>query len=83
MKRCQDAVACTAMVIHTLTWRRKKRHRATWRTDRIWFRGLGLEEDDLTITDTERGALVDVGDMGSILLLNVLASDLHQDDFIF
>lgn len=53
------------------------------RTDRIWFRGLGLEEDDLTITDTDRGVLVDAGDMGSILLLNVLANDLHTDDFIF
>ena len=39
------------------------------RTDRIWFRGLGLDEDDLSITDTDRGALIDAGDMGSILLL--------------
>ena len=53
------------------------------RTDRIWFRGHGLEEDDLSITDTDRGALIVAGDMGSILLLNVLASELHADDYIF
>ncbi|MEP0945195.1 MAG: hypothetical protein ABJH63_06540 [Rhizobiaceae bacterium] len=53
------------------------------RTDRIWFRGLGLEEGDVTITDTGQGALLDAGDMGSILLLDVYEADLRSDDFIF
>ena len=53
------------------------------RTDRIWFRGLGLDENDLVMTDTTNGALIDAGSAGSLLLENVLVSDLHFDDFIF
>lgn len=54
------------------------------RTDRIWLDLGGIESmDDLTFTDTADGVLVEVGSYGSILLEDVLASDLSSDDFIF
>lgn len=54
------------------------------RTDRIWLDLDGIEDiSDLTITDTENGALIDVEGYGSILLENVNAADLAADDFIF
>ena len=54
------------------------------RTDRIWFDLDGiLSMDDLEISDTTNGALVNVNGYGSILLENVLANDLVEDDFIF
>lgn len=54
------------------------------RTDRLWIDDLGFTQmSDLTITDTAEGALIDVGDYGTILLVDVLASDLVEDDFIF
>jgi len=54
------------------------------RTDRIWLDLAGIEDmSDLTITDTTNGALIDVDGYGTILLENVLASDLASDDFIF
>lgn len=54
------------------------------RTDRLWLDLSGIEEvSDLTITDTAEGALVDTNGYGTILLENVLAAELDNDDFIF
>jgi len=54
------------------------------RTDRLWLDLAGIEEiADLTFTDTADGVLVGVGTYGTILLENVLSTDLHSDDFIF
>jgi len=54
------------------------------RTDRIWLDLAGIEEvDDLTISDTAQGALIDTNGFGTILLENVAAVDLNNDDFIF
>ena len=54
------------------------------RTDRIWLDLDGITSmDNLAISDTSEGAVVEVGSYGTILLENVLASDLSSDDFIF
>ncbi len=54
------------------------------RTDRLWLDLSGIEEvSDLTITDTAEGALIDTNGFGTILLENVAAVDLNNDDFIF
>ena len=53
-------------------------------TDRIWFDDLGLDGiDDLRMRDTREGALIDLGDLGSVLLLNTSVGDLASDDFLF
>lgn len=51
--------------------------------DRIWFKGLGLELADLTISDTTAGAYIEAGSYGTLLLEGLTASDLVADDFIF
>ena len=51
--------------------------------DRIWLRGMGLDENDLSIADTTAGAVVTAGGFGTILLENVSANQLAEDDFLF
>lgn len=54
------------------------------RTDRLWLDLDGVQSmNDLTLTDTENGALVEVDGYGTILLEGVLVGDLSSDDFIF
>ncbi|MGI9356938.1 MAG: hypothetical protein ACR2PF_17490 [Rhizobiaceae bacterium] len=53
------------------------------RTDRIWFKGLGLSESDLVITDTTHGALIEVTSFGTLTLTGVDSALLASDDFIF
>ena len=56
----------------------------TGRTDRLWFDLDGINSmDDLTITDTAEGVLIEADGYGTILLEDILASDLSSDDFIF
>ena len=53
------------------------------RTDRLWFKGLGISEDDLVITDTDEGALIEAATFGTLTLAGVEADLLSSDDFIF
>ncbi len=52
-------------------------------TDRIWFKGLGVSYEDLEFSDTNDGALVQAGELGTLLLEGVEVQDLFQDDFLF
>ncbi|MEM8749479.1 MAG: hypothetical protein AAGF28_04215 [Pseudomonadota bacterium] len=53
------------------------------RTDRIWFKGMGLDDETISIFNTDEGALIQAGEYGTLLLEGVVADSLVGDDFIF
>ena len=54
------------------------------RTDRLWLDLDGIAGmDDLIISDTDDGVIIEVGGYGSVMLEDVEAAQLHPDDFIF
>ncbi|MGI9366862.1 MAG: calcium-binding protein, partial [Rhizobiaceae bacterium] len=54
------------------------------RTDRIWLDDLGVSSfEELVMSDSGDGAIIDMGDMGTITLSNVTVGELVADDFIF
>ena len=54
------------------------------RTDRIWIDFVEMSSmNEINMSDTGNGALLDFGSYGTLLLENVAVAELREDDFIF